>query len=136
MATHTDTFIDAEPLATEESAPPSQAQTEVSLLDLTVLLVANKRFILRFVLGAALLAVVVALLLPVRYEAKVMLLPPQQNSSIASALLGQIGNLGGLGSLGSLAGGLGIKTPADMYISHAHQPHRRRRHDPALWPDV
>ncbi len=117
MATHTDTFIDAEPMAPEESAPTPQAQTEVSLLDLTVLLVANKRFIFRFVLGAALLAVVVALLLPVRYEAKVMLLPPQQSSSIASALLGQMGNLGGLGSLGSLAGGLGMKTPADMYIS-------------------
>lgn len=117
MATHTDTFIDAESMATEESAPNPQAQTEVSLLDLTVLLVANKRFIFRFVLGAAILAVVVALLLPVRYEAKVMLLPPQQNSSIASALMGQMGSLGGLGSLGSLAGGLGLKTPADMYIS-------------------
>lgn len=104
-------------MATEESAPNPQAQTEVSLLDLTVLLVANKRFIFRFVLGAAILAVVVALLLPVRYEAKVMLLPPQQNSSIASALMGQMGSLGGLGSLGSLAGGLGLKTPADMYIS-------------------
>lgn len=104
-------------MAPEESAPTPQAQTEVSLLDLTLLLVANKRFIFRFVLGAALLAVVIALLLPVRYEAKVMLLPPQQSSSIASALLGQMGGLGGLGSLGSLAGGLGIKTPADMYIS-------------------
>jgi uncharacterized protein involved in exopolysaccharide biosynthesis len=117
VATHTEPFIDAEPMSSEEIATAPQAQTEVSLLDLTVLLVANKRFIFRFVLGAALLAVVVALLLPVRYEAKVMLLPPQQNSSIASALLGQMGNLGGLGSLGSLAGGLGIKTPADMYIS-------------------
>ncbi len=117
MATHTEPFIDAEPMAPEESAPTPQAQTEVSLLDLTLLLVANKRFIFRFVLGAALLAVVIALLLPVRYEAKVMLLPPQQSSSIASALLGQMGGLGGLGSLGSLAGGLGIKTPADMYIS-------------------
>lgn len=117
MATHTEPFIDAEPMAPEESAPTPQAQTEVSLLDLTLLMVANKRFIFRFVLGAALLAVVIALLLPVRYEAKVMLLPPQQSSSIASALLGQMGGLGGLGSLGSLAGGLGIKTPADMYIS-------------------
>ena len=117
MATHTESFIDAEPMATEEIAPATQAQTEVSLLDVTVLLLANKRFIIRFVLGAAVLGIVVALLLPVRYEAKVMLLPPQQNSSVASALLGQMGNLGGLGSLGSLTGGLGLKTPADMYIS-------------------
>ena len=81
-----------------------------------VLLVARKRFIIRFVLGAAALAIVVALLLPVRYEAKIVLLPPTQNSSTASALLGQLGNLGTLGSLTSLAGGLG-KTPADMYVS-------------------
>ena len=117
MATHTEPFIDAEELATEERTPTPQVQTEVSLLDITLLLVTNKRFIFRFVLGAAVLAIVVALLLPVRYEGKVMLLPPQQNSSIASALLGQMGNLGGLGALGSLTGGLGLKTPADMYIS-------------------
>ena len=117
MATHTDTYIEAEPVTTEESASASRSQTEVSLLDITVLLVAHKRFIVRFVLGAAVLAVVIALLLPVRYEAKIVLLPPQQNSSIGSALLGQMGNLGALGSLGSLAGGLGLKTPADMYLS-------------------
>jgi uncharacterized protein involved in exopolysaccharide biosynthesis len=66
------------------------------------------------------LAIVIAFLLPVRYEAKIVLLPPQQNSSMASALLGQMGNLGALGSLGSLTsltGGLGIKNPADMYVS-------------------
>jgi tyrosine-protein kinase Etk/Wzc len=63
------------------------------------------------------LATAVAFLLPVRYEAKIILLPPTQNSSIASAMLGQIGNLSGLGSIASLAGGLGLKTPADMYVS-------------------
>jgi uncharacterized protein involved in exopolysaccharide biosynthesis len=77
-------------------------------------LVRHKRFIARFVLGAAVLSVVVAFLLPVRYEAKVVLMPPTQSSSIASALMGQLGNLG---SLTSLAGGLGMKTPADMYVS-------------------
>jgi tyrosine-protein kinase Etk/Wzc len=114
VATHTDTFIETEPIATEESASTSHVETEVSLLDVTVLLLANKRFIIRFVLGAAVLAVIVAFLIPVQYEAKVMLLPPQQNSSVASALLGQMGNLGGLGAL---AGGLGLKTPTDMYIA-------------------
>lgn len=98
-----------------------RVETEGSALDLLILLLERKRFIARFVLGAAALAIVVAFLLPVRYEAKVVLLPPAQNSSISSALLGQLGNLGGLGSLGSLAslagGGLGIKNPADMYVS-------------------
>jgi len=92
--------------------------SEVSVLDIAVLLVRNKRFILRFVLSVAVLAVVVSLLLPVSYEAHVTLLPPvAQNSSIASGLLGQIGNLGSLGSLSAVAGGLGMRTPADMYVS-------------------
>jgi len=94
---------------------------EGSPLDLLILLLERKRFIARFVLGAAALATVVAFLLPVRYEAKVVLLPPAQNSSISSALMGQLGNMGALGSLGSLAslagGGLGLKNPADMYVS-------------------
>jgi tyrosine-protein kinase Etk/Wzc len=108
-----------EPMIDEADDP--RAETEGSALDLVILLLERKRFIARFVLGAAALATVVAFLLPVRYEAKVVLLPPAQNSSISSALLGQLGNLGGLGSLGSLAslagGGLGLKNPADMYVS-------------------
>src|SRR5215475_12557416 len=98
-----------------------QVEPEISLLDVAVVLIARKRFILRFVLGAIVAATVVALLLPVRYEAKVVLLPPAQNSSVGSALLGQLSNLGSMGSLGSLAslagGSLGIKNPADMYVS-------------------
>jgi tyrosine-protein kinase Etk/Wzc len=101
-----------------EGNDPSRGETEVSPLDLLVLLLERKRFIIRFVLGAAVLAIVVALLLPVRYEAKIVLLPPPQNSSISSAILGQIGGLASLGSLASLAGGgLGLKNPADMYVS-------------------
>jgi uncharacterized protein involved in exopolysaccharide biosynthesis len=92
--------------------------SEVSVLDIAVLLVRNKRFILRFVLGVIVLSVVISLLLPVSYEAHVALLPPvAQNSSIAAGLLGQIGNLGSLGSLSAVAGGLGMRTPADMYVS-------------------
>ena len=109
---HTET--QPEPLVNERSLEP---QTEVSLLDISVVLLERKRFIARFVLGAAALAIVVSLLLPVRYEAKIVLLPPAQNSSIGSSLLGQLGGMGALGSLASLAGGLSLKNPADMYVS-------------------
>src|SRR5579863_7915104 len=107
-----------EPIADEREAFTPQVESETSLLDVLVLLLEHKRFIVRFVLGAALLATVVAFLLPVRYEAKIVLLPPAQSSSIGSSLLGQLGGLGSLGSLASLAGGsLGLKNPADMYVS-------------------
>lgn len=108
-------MLQTEPIASERNADPVQTETEVSVLDIVVLLSTHKRFISRFVLGAAVLAAVVSFLLPVQYEANIVLLPPQQNSSMSSALLGQ---LGGLGSLASLAGGsLGIKNPADMYVA-------------------
>jgi len=112
------TEIQTEPIAHEKEAAPSRTETEVSALDILVLLAGRKRFIVRFVLGAAVLATVVSFLLPVRYEAKIVLFPPAQNSSMGSALLGQLGNMGSLGSLAALAGGgLGIKNPADMYVS-------------------
>jgi capsule polysaccharide export protein KpsE/RkpR len=43
------------------------------------------------------------------------LLPPQQNSSLGSALLGQLGSLGSLASLAG--GGFNLKNPTDMYVS-------------------
>ncbi|MFZ0319983.1 MAG: Wzz/FepE/Etk N-terminal domain-containing protein [Candidatus Sulfotelmatobacter sp.] len=100
----------------EQTTRRFDEETEISLLDIIVLLVERKRFVIRFVLGAFLLALVVSFLLPIRYEAKIVLLPPQQNSSISSMLTGQIG--GALGALGALAGGsLGLKNPNDMYVS-------------------
>jgi tyrosine-protein kinase Etk/Wzc len=116
---HTETTAQADSLPLEETGRDVQTPvSDFSLLDIAVLLLRNKRFIVRFVVGAIVLAIVLALVLPVGYEAQVVLLPPAaQNSSIASALLGQIGNLGSLGSLSSVAGGLGMRTPADMYVS-------------------
>jgi tyrosine-protein kinase Etk/Wzc len=112
------TEVQSEPIVYEKKADPFQPDTEISLLDIFILLLGRKRFIARFVLGAMVLAIIVALLLPVRYEAKIVLLPPAQSSSIGSSLLGQLGGLGSLGSLASLAGGgLGLKNPADMYVS-------------------
>lgn len=102
----------------QTSEAETAAESEMSLLDLLVVVLRRKRFILRFVIIAALLAAIVSLLLPVQYEAKVVLLPPQQNSSVGSALLSQLGSVGSLGSLASLAGGgLGLKNSTDMYIS-------------------
>ena len=66
-------MIEAELIADDKAVDQSPTETEVSLLDVLVLLVARRRFILRFVLGTALLAIVVSFLLPIRYEAKVVL---------------------------------------------------------------
>lgn len=113
-----ETEVQPKPVISREQSEPFSSDSEISLLDFLILLLERKRFIAGFVLGAAALSTIVAFLLPVRYEGKVLLLPPAQNSSLGTALMGQLGNLGALGSLASLAGGsLGIKNPADMYVS-------------------
>lgn len=87
----------------------------LSFLDLLILLARGKRTILAFVLGCAVLAAVISLLLPKRYTATVTLLPPQQSGSMASALASQLGNLGGLAAMAG--GSLGIKNPNDTYVA-------------------
>jgi len=109
-------MIPAEPIAPERDADSYQTESEVSVLDIAALLSRHMRFILRFVLVSALLATVIAFVLPVRYEAKIVLMPPQQNSSMSSALLGQLGNLAPLASLAG-GSGLGLKNQSDMYVS-------------------
>jgi tyrosine-protein kinase Etk/Wzc len=102
---------EAAPAAAEGSAqkqPPDYAA-----LDLLLLLARRRRFLLRFTLGAALLAVIVAWLLPNRYTATTVVLPPGQHSP-GAALLSQLG----ASSLSSYASdAFGIKNPARMYAA-------------------
>ncbi len=84
----------------------------VGLVDLLTWIGDGKRAIALTVAAAAAIAVAVALLLPEWYTARTTLLPPgaQQQSGSAAALAA-------LGSLGGLAGGLGVKTPDELYIA-------------------
>lgn len=85
------------------------------LFDTLIVLSRRRRLILISTLGAAVLTAVVVFLLPSRYTATTLVLPPGQNSSMSSALMGQ---LGGSSALASVAGaGLGIKNTGDMYVS-------------------
>jgi len=115
----TETVEQARVLVDEDAGAGESSKSEVSLLDITVLVVQHKRFVLRFVVLGALLATLIVFLLPVRYEGKVVLLPPHsQNSSVAASFLGQMGSSSGaLGSLGALAGGLAMRPQSDMYVS-------------------
>ena len=113
---YADGMIQTEPIAPEKTSDSSRLETEVSLLDLLVILAKRKRFITRFVLGAVVLAIILSLILPVEYEAKIVLLPPQQSSSLSSSIVGQLGAMGPL--MATLASGsLNLKNPADMYVA-------------------
>ena len=111
------TEVQTEPQVIEKRDDPFRTDTEFTLLDFLVLLLQHKRFVTRFVLGAFVLGVIVALVWPPSYESKVVLLPPSQGPSSGSSILGQMGSLGALGSLASLAGGGLLKNPTDMYVS-------------------
>jgi uncharacterized protein involved in exopolysaccharide biosynthesis len=96
----------------EEGSAPEQ---EAHLLDLLIILSMRRRFILWFTVGAAILTTIIVFLVPNKYTATTIVLPPTQNSSMSSALLSQ---LAGSGSLASLAGAsLGVRNPTDMYVS-------------------
>ncbi len=99
----------------EDISPDLESRREFSFLDLLILLLRRKGFILKVSLGAAILGAVVSLILPSRYTAEAILVPPQQSQSLGNILLSQFGNLGSLGSLAS--GSLGLKNQADMYVS-------------------
>lgn len=116
----TETTTQTESLLLEDNGGVSEnPSSEISILDIAVLLVRERRFLLRFVALASVLATAVAFIWPVSYEAQVVILPPgAQHSSLASALMGQLGSLSdSLGPLSSVAGGLGTKSQTDMYVS-------------------
>lgn len=106
-----------------EHAPKTHDQ--LSVLDLLIILVERKRMIFWVTVAFALAAVVVSLVWPARYTATVLLLPPQQSSSMGMALASELGSMGGIGSLAGGSSGLselagsalGIGNTNDMYVS-------------------
>jgi uncharacterized protein involved in exopolysaccharide biosynthesis len=99
----------------EEAGPVGNTETGVHLLDLLIILAKRRKFIFWITLGAGILTAITVFIIPSKYTATTLVLPPAQNSSMSSALLGQ---LGGSAALASAAGAsLGIKNPGDMYVS-------------------
>jgi uncharacterized protein involved in exopolysaccharide biosynthesis len=82
------------------------------MIAVLLVLAKNKMWILKITLAAALLALIVSLLLPKMYTATTTVLPPQQNQSTVTAMLGQLGAIAGLGSAD-----LGLKNPDDLFVA-------------------
>jgi tyrosine-protein kinase Etk/Wzc len=94
------------------SVPAVGNDDEISLLEMLQVLWERKWLLIGSTLGAGVLAAGITLLMPNYYTATARILPPQQNSSSASALLGQLGGLAAAagGSIG------GIRNPNDLYV--------------------
>lgn len=81
---------------------------EISLLDIAIVLAKHKWKLVGIPFLAAVLAAGVTLLMPNIYTARAVILPPQPQSSAATALIGQ---------LGALAGATGaLKNPGDLFV--------------------
>lgn len=84
----------------------------VSLVELMTWIGERKRVVGLVTLAAAVGSLVFALLATPIYTARTTLLPPNSQQGGASAAV-----LAALGPLGGLAGGLGAKTPDELYVS-------------------
>lgn len=98
---------------------PHDEEGEVNLMDLLLVLAKYNRLIIGLILLGAVLAVTYVLLATKIYTARTVLLPPQQESQGASALLSSLGG-GGLSQLASganlMLGVLTSRTLADEVI--------------------
>lgn len=86
---------------------------EISLVDLLLILVRHRRPLMLTAAICAILGLLSAFLLPVRFSATTTILPPQQSSSFSSSVLSQ---LGGLGAMAGVSGLPGLKSPTDLYV--------------------
>jgi tyrosine-protein kinase Etk/Wzc len=106
------TQAEREPYAVSD-VPPEE---EISLLDLFIVLVRYRWLIFKITACTIGAAIIISLILPIRYTAMTSILPPQQGSSAGSALMAQLSS--SLGSVASLAGGsLGLKNPNDFQVA-------------------
>jgi len=101
--------------APERQAPHSEyyeAEDEISLLDLVVVVAENLRLLIFGPLLAGLIALGYAFTIAPTFTARTSFLPPEKQQSVATAALAQLGSLAGAAALAS-----GLKNPADQYVS-------------------
>ena len=86
----------------------------MTLLDLLIVLLKQKKLILGLPFAVALIVAAYTLTMRSIYTASTKILPPQQSQSASASMLAQ---LGGLANLVGGPGGIGLKNPADFYIA-------------------
>ena len=87
----------------------------VDLFGTFLLLVEYRRFIFLVTLVFTLAGIVLAFTLTPTYRAEALILPPNQQQSSLTSMMGQLGALASLGG-GGAGGSSLLKNPADMYI--------------------
>jgi uncharacterized protein involved in exopolysaccharide biosynthesis len=105
-----------EPNGSPEPAPDPRERREHRVKQLR-LLWDNRRFLFRCVAWGLLFSALVALLIPSRYEATTKIMPPDNQSGTAAALLTAVAGRAGAGALGGFAGDLlGAKNSGALFV--------------------
>ncbi len=92
-----------------QSGPqPPHTDDEISLLDILIVLAKHKKIMLGLPSVVLAVATCITLLMPNIYTGRAVLMPPQQQQSSATAMLGALAGIAG--------SGLCIKNPADLYV--------------------
>lgn len=100
----------------ETPPPAADSATQTSLLPYLRLFWASRRFLFRTGVYSALASALIALLIPVRYQAVTRLMPPDSQPGGLGMLAATVGR-SGAGGLGALAGDLlGIKSSGALFV--------------------
>jgi tyrosine-protein kinase Etk/Wzc len=89
-------------------------ESDQPVWDALVTIAKHKRIILGITVLVTVLSMAVVVMIPNRYTADALLLPPSQSMSAGTSMLGQ---LGGVSAASIFGMGIGLKNPGDMYVS-------------------
>ena len=108
-------MLESHPLMTAspvngESGEPRPRSADI--MEILLVLAREKKPILQGTLAATILAAIIVFIVPKMYTATATILPPQQNQSVASALLGQMAGAATLDLRD-----LGLKNPSDVFVA-------------------
>ena len=98
--------------ASEPVTPTVQAREDADFLEILLVLAREKKLILQITFAGTLLATIIVFVIPKMYTATATILPPQQNQSVLSTLIGQVGGAATLDLRD-----LGLKNPSDVFVA-------------------
>src|SRR5450631_2282287 len=104
-------MLESQPAAMNDASTSDRsAGGQADFLEILLVLAREKKRILQITGALTLLATIIVFIIPKMYTATATILPPQQNQSVLSTLVGQVGGAATLDLRD-----LGLKNPADVF---------------------
>src|SRR5664279_4796259 len=108
-------MVEPQPAAVNNTSAPvgsvDEGRGNADLLEVLLVLAREKKWILQITGSITLLTTIIVFVVPKMYTATATILPPQQNQSVLSTLVGQVGGAASLDLRD-----LGLKNPSDVFV--------------------